>query len=62
MSATVFVHPTAMTQRSIDRLQRRTGQIAIADHQGRRVRLVQPKPALVRPSHDDWPPFGGDAA
>ncbi|MEW5250587.1 hypothetical protein [Microbulbifer discodermiae] len=63
MTATVFIHPTAMNERSIQRIQRRTGHIAVIEGNGRRVRLVNPRPALARPTtHNDWPPFGGDAA
>ncbi|WP_299582025.1 hypothetical protein [uncultured Microbulbifer sp.] len=61
MTATVFVHPTAMSKNNIDRLKRRI-DIASADRKAH-IRLVQPKPSFARPSHNnDWPPFGGDAA
>ncbi|WP_444883505.1 hypothetical protein [Microbulbifer sp. PSTR4-B] len=61
MTATVFVHPTAMSKNDVDRLKHRI-DIANAHHKAH-IRLVQPKPTFARPTHhNDWPPFGGDAA
>ncbi|QFT53520.1 hypothetical protein [Microbulbifer sp. THAF38] len=61
MTATVFVHPTAMSKNHIDQLKRRI-DIANTDHKAN-IRLVQPKPTFARPTqNNNWPPFGGDAA
>ncbi|WP_444914662.1 hypothetical protein ACJJIQ_05015 [Microbulbifer sp. ANSA003] len=60
MTATVFVHPTAMSKNNIDRLKRRI-DIANAVHKIG-TRLVQPKPTTAKPVNNNWPPFGGDAA
>ncbi|GAB2879222.1 hypothetical protein ACCI51_06275 [Microbulbifer echini] len=62
MTATVFVHPTAMSKSNIERLKRRIALIDCGSHKSQRIHLVQPKPAAVQPAHNDWPPFGGDAA
>ncbi|WP_444927157.1 hypothetical protein ACJJI4_04090 [Microbulbifer sp. TRSA002] len=59
MTATVFVHPTAMSKNNIDRLKRRI-DIANAAHKAH-IRLVQPK-TFSKPANNNWPPFGGDAA
>ncbi|WP_020413152.1 hypothetical protein [Microbulbifer variabilis] len=63
MNATIFVHPTAMSPREIERLEDFTGKIAIIHHKGRSVRLVQPKPTYSQHKDiNEFPPFGGDAA
>jgi hypothetical protein len=61
MTATVFVHPTAMSKNDVDRLKHRI-DIANTGHKAH-IRLVQPKPTFARPTqNNNWPPFGGDAA
>ncbi|WP_444923476.1 hypothetical protein ACJJH9_17005 [Microbulbifer sp. DLAB2-AF] len=61
MTATVFVHPTAMSKNNINQLKRHIN-IANADHKAH-IRFAQPKRTFARPTqNNNWPPFGGDAA
>ncbi|WP_444902200.1 hypothetical protein ACJJIG_04520 [Microbulbifer sp. SSSA007] len=60
MSATVFIHPTAMSKSNIDRLKRRIDIANAVLKIG--TRLVQPKSTSAKPVNNNWPPFGGDAA
>ncbi|WP_445365559.1 hypothetical protein ACJJJB_01405 [Microbulbifer sp. ANSA001] len=63
MTATVYVLPTAQTQRGIKRPNGCTGPICAAIHKGRHAVATQTKPTSDTPKQDDdWSPFGGDAA
>ncbi|AQQ67468.1 hypothetical protein Mag101_07320 [Microbulbifer agarilyticus] len=61
---TVYLHPTVTSAEAIQQLQRHTGRIVVAESNGRRLRLVEPKnkSTLSPTASNDWPPFGGDAA
>ena len=60
----VYLHPTVTSAQAIQQLQQRTGRIVVAESNGRRMRLVEPKnKSITTPAaNNDWPPFGGDAA